>query len=260
MAVLIGAVVTAAGIPPVNEASLGFLVVYSISGSTMIVNDYFDVEVDRVNAPHRPLPKGTIGLREAQILATFWLFIGLSIAWLLGLLPLLVASAVWAVGFLYNWQLKETGFLGNVVTSFDATAALLFGGVILQAPLNPVLWAYSVMTFLAVLGREIVGDMMDVKGDAARDVKSVARVYGINAAGVLAALCFLVTVSVTVIPFLVGWLGVWYLLLISICDGFFVYVSVRLLQGQRSFSTVWRYIYVAMLIATVAFIVGGSVP
>jgi geranylgeranylglycerol-phosphate geranylgeranyltransferase len=226
----------------------------------MIVNDYFDIEVDRVNAPHRPLPKGTIRLREAQILATFWLFVGLSIAWLLGLLPLLVASAIWVVGFLYNWRLKEMGFLGNVVTSIDATVALLFGGVILQAPLNPVLWAYSVMTFLAVLGREIVGDMMDVKGDAARDVKSVARVYGINAAGVSAALCFLVTVGISVVPYLVGWLGVWYLLLISICDGAFVYVIVRLLQGQRSFSTVWRYITVAMLIATGAFIVGGSVP
>ena len=34
----------------------GFLSVFLISASILVLNDYFDVETDRINSPDRPIP------------------------------------------------------------------------------------------------------------------------------------------------------------------------------------------------------------
>lgn len=38
-----------------------------ISGAGMVINDYFDVEIDKINRPQRPLPSGKISLKAALI-------------------------------------------------------------------------------------------------------------------------------------------------------------------------------------------------
>ena len=44
----------------------GFASVFLISASILVLNDYFDVETDKVNAPHRPIPSGLVSTNEAQ--------------------------------------------------------------------------------------------------------------------------------------------------------------------------------------------------
>jgi len=55
-----------------NQALLGFLTGFFISGSANISNDYFDQDVDRINLPARPLPSGRISVSELWIL--FFIF------------------------------------------------------------------------------------------------------------------------------------------------------------------------------------------
>ena len=54
--VLVGEILALGNIPTIKEALLGFFAAFFISASAMIVNDFFDLEVDKVNAPYRPLP------------------------------------------------------------------------------------------------------------------------------------------------------------------------------------------------------------
>ena len=57
-AVIVGAFVSK---PPTSSASgllLGFVTGFAICGYSMVINDYYDIEVDRVNQPDRPLPSG----------------------------------------------------------------------------------------------------------------------------------------------------------------------------------------------------------
>jgi hypothetical protein len=39
---------------------LGFLSVFFILATSLILNDYFDIESDKINAPERPLPAGLV--------------------------------------------------------------------------------------------------------------------------------------------------------------------------------------------------------
>jgi len=43
----------------------GFASVFLISASILVMNDYFDVETDRINAPHRPIPSNLVTPNEA---------------------------------------------------------------------------------------------------------------------------------------------------------------------------------------------------
>ena len=73
--VLMGEIVALGGLPSAREALLGFTCAFLLSASALILNDVFDLEVDRVNAPERPIPSGAV---------TVWEAIGLSVPVTLG--------------------------------------------------------------------------------------------------------------------------------------------------------------------------------
>ena len=65
-AVIVGAFVSK---PPTVDAAdllLGFVTGFAICGYSMVINDYYDIEVDRVNQPDRPLPSGVVTHRGAS--------------------------------------------------------------------------------------------------------------------------------------------------------------------------------------------------
>src|SRR3989442_1318054 len=70
LGVVIGeAIAIAPKLPGIQAAIFGFLTASLMMAGTMVANDVYDVEIDRVNSPQRPLPSGTIRTREAIVLA-----------------------------------------------------------------------------------------------------------------------------------------------------------------------------------------------
>ena len=47
----------------------GFITGFSISSYSMIINDVYDIEIDKVNQPKRPLPKQLISVNFALSLS-----------------------------------------------------------------------------------------------------------------------------------------------------------------------------------------------
>jgi len=60
--VIIGEIISLGKLPPISEISLGFLWGVFLSAPAMVLNDLFDIEVDRINAPKRALPSGLISV------------------------------------------------------------------------------------------------------------------------------------------------------------------------------------------------------
>ena len=50
---------------PFLDSGLVFLVVFLISGAGNAINDYFDIRIDSINRPERPIPSGRVKLKEA---------------------------------------------------------------------------------------------------------------------------------------------------------------------------------------------------
>jgi len=56
---------------------LGFLTYFLIAASGMVINDVYDIEIDKINRPERPIPRGSITLMQAKILFIMYFCCGL---------------------------------------------------------------------------------------------------------------------------------------------------------------------------------------
>ena len=58
--VLIGQLLALGKLPELALVAVGFFSVFCIAGSILVVNDILDIETDKINAPHRPIPSGAV--------------------------------------------------------------------------------------------------------------------------------------------------------------------------------------------------------
>lgn len=256
--VLLGEVLALGGLPSLRLAVLGFISVFLVSGSALVLNDVFDLEVDRVNMPQRPLPSGTLSVREAVILTMVAIVLGLSAALMISFLAFVCCLITCAVGVLYNWKFKETGLAGNLMVSFSVGFTFVFGGIAVGDPWNKIVWCFALMAFLVDLGEEIAGDAMDMAGDQQRGSKSLALMYGRSRALTISAVLFGLVIAVSLVPFIFGWLGVVYLVMIVVMDGLVVNFSLRLLSSNtpEAGRAAMRGIYLAASAGMLAFLIG----
>jgi geranylgeranylglycerol-phosphate geranylgeranyltransferase len=254
--VLAGEVIGRGGLPSAYEAVLGFLVGFFIGAAAMASNDIFDLEVDRVNAPERPLPSGRITIRGVVAITAILIAAGMASAALLGVLPFLAAGAILLVGIYYNWKGKELGLAGNLMVAFSVSMTFVFGGLAAGAAMDPMIWAFGLMAFFFDLGEEIANGVLDAEGDGKRGARSLARTKGRDFALNAAGLCFAAIIVVSFVPFLAGWASVVYLAMVCIVDFGLVVLHTRLRfardrgEGKRTV----RMLYLLMLAFVIAFV------
>jgi len=211
--VVVGEALALGHLPELWMALWGFLIGFLISGSEMVSNDYFDLEVDRVNHPDRPLPSGQVSVREVLYFTALLSISGLLVSALLGPLTLAFTAALWAMGMLYNWRLKSLGLPGNVIVATSVGMTFVLGGIIVGHPDDGLVWTFALMAFLFDLAEEVSGGVMDAEGDALRGSKSLAISFGRRVAMSCVTALFAAFIIVGTIPFLLGWLGLPYMLL-----------------------------------------------
>jgi|TARA_B100000315_G_scaffold37749_1_gene32382 geranylgeranylglycerol-phosphate geranylgeranyltransferase len=259
-AVIVGIAVSAPGQLLSITALLGFLTGFLISSYSMIVNDCYDLEVDRINSPDRALPSGRIHLRTAVTFSGILLTLGLISSIIIGLDTFIIALVFAVIAWAYNFRGKKQLLLGNMMVAASVAIPYIYGGATVGMMGDLLLWFLALTSFLAATGREVVKTIVDVKGDAVRQVKSVARVYGSRIAAYVSAFFFLGAVVSTVFPILMGEVGIVFTVLILIPDVLFIYASVRIVSDYSKFKAlqIKKLALIGMIIGMVIFIIGGS--
>lgn len=79
----------------------------------VVLNDYFDLEVDRLERPERPLPSGRVAPRQAFLLGTGLLGLGCILAVAVGLTSLIVAVVLAGCIVLYDAHGKRIPYVGS---------------------------------------------------------------------------------------------------------------------------------------------------
>jgi geranylgeranylglycerol-phosphate geranylgeranyltransferase len=257
--VLLGEALALGSLPPVRALVPGCLCGFFLSASALVTNDYFDLEVDRINAPGRPLPAGLLSPPEAMALGLLLGLLGLAAAWLLGPLALVPAVLLWSLGFLYNWRLKSAGLWGNLIVSTSVGGTFILGGIAVGQAWNPLVWVFAGVAFFFDLAEEIAGDAMDAEGDQQRASRSIAIVWGKRAALRLSAVLFGLVILLTLLPVALGWLGWLYLAIISLTDLLIVFFTARLVTSQTTQAGhKWmRFLYICASIGLLAFLLSS---
>lgn len=232
--VLLGELLAVGSLPSMQQAVFGFLSVFFISAAALILNDYFDIEMDRINAPQRPLPSGMVTRSDVIILFIFCTLAGSASSMILGIQAFLFVIFVWAVGFMYNWKLKRYGFVGNCFVAFSVGMTFIFGGVAVGRPFEMLVWFMGVVAFLIDLGEEIAADSIDVQGDRESGSRSLAVVLGPERAMRISAGVFSLVIVWSFVPFVFGWMEWPYLLPLTLLDLIIVFSTMKLLDPKTS--------------------------
>ncbi|SEH41734.1 geranylgeranylglycerol-phosphate geranylgeranyltransferase [Halopenitus malekzadehii] len=225
------------------------------TGAGNAVNDYFDREIDRVNRPDRPIPRGAITARGA-LLVSLGLFAGAVVTALL-LPPAAIALAVFNLVLLvaYTELFKGLPGVGNVVVGFLTGSTFLFGGAAVGSPLEA--GALFVLAAIATVTREIIKDVEDVAGDREEGLTTLPIAIGERRSLWIGLALLVVAIVASAGPFLWGTFGRAYLVLIVPAD------AVMLVAAVQSFSdpaSAQRRVKAGMFLAVIAFIAGRAVP
>lgn len=259
-AVIVGYIVASKGVLNISPSLLvlGFLTAFFLSSSSMVLNDYFDREVDAINNPLKPIPSGKVSPKNALYFAVFLAFLGILSAYLINVLCLTIALISGIVSTAYNGYFKKTGFLGNLLVSLCVAIPFIFGAAMLNdIPLHVLI--FFTMVFLANTGREITKGIVDVVGDKSKGIMTVAVKYGEFFASKLAVVFYILAIFLSPLPWLLGLLSIYYLVLVVIADAGFLYSSIALLKNvsRNTALKVKKDVLLWMLIGLVAFLVGS---
>ena len=235
--------------------AFGFVSVFLISASILVMNDYFDVETDKINAPYRPIPSGHVSSYEAITFALFLLLLGLFISYLVNIPVFLISILLAVIGFLYNRYFKKSGLPGNLMVSFSVGMTFIYGAATVGLLFNKVVFSFALIAALIDLGEEIAADAMDIKGDKLINSSSLAIKFGPSSAIKISAVIFLSVIVLSFVPFIMGWFQFIYLIPIGIMDAAIAYPTIRLLNLKDEDGRKYiRWIYLGAITGIIIFI------
>jgi len=174
------------------------------SGNT--INDIYDIEIDKINRPERPIPRGSISLKQAKNLFFLYLGIGLILSLLntliLSLPPINLALAFFFgfIAWVYAKWGKKSGFLGNIIVGVSFSIGLVYGAYLNSSIIPPYILYFFITAFSLLVAREIIKGCEDIEGDKNQGVKTLAIKIGIKASRNISVIFALVAVTFFVLP------------------------------------------------------------
>ena len=261
IAVIVGSVI-AGGANVFHEKTLaltlGFSTGFFLTATSMALNDIYDIEIDKINAPQRPLPSGRISVKNAWRVFIALSIIGLACSVVISGLSFIIAFTSWSLSTLYNAWLKRTGLPGNIIVSYNVMIPILFGAVIVNQ-LSYRIAIFSIMIFLACLGREIIKGIADVEGDKQKGIRTIAVIRGERKAALVASILVLIAVGLSPIPYLFRIASTYYLIAVVLADILFIY-SIMIIMRKHDKSSALkskRTMLLAMALGLLAFLVSN---
>lgn len=222
-----------------------------------VLNDVFDSETDRINAPDRPIPSGRVSKYGAALFSAFLFFSGISLAFTAGSLMAGVAVTAAGVLVLYDAKLKSSPIAGNIAVALLGGLAFVYGGIAGGCAFRALL--PGVFASLLHFGREIIKDAEDIAGDRSAGITTAATLWGVSVSSRIAAAALTLLVPLTILPavnagfgskyIIILFLGVWPSLVFSISLAFIT-------PSHRHFAVSSRLLKLAMPAGILAVLVG----
>jgi geranylgeranylglycerol-phosphate geranylgeranyltransferase len=259
-AVFVGAVLANPHFSNFNWLSIlyGFVTGFTLTAASMTINDYYDRAIDAINEPSRPIPSGSVSAREALAFVFVLSTVGFVFAYLTSVLCLMVAVISWIVVVTYVTIGKRSGLSGNFLVSTCVATPFIYGSILVlsQFPLSVLL--FTVMAFLSNTGREITKGIVDVKGDRAEGVKTLAVRYGEKNAAVAASLFYILAVSLTPVPWILSLVSFWFIPLVLVTDIGLVASSALLLKdySRENARKIKKLVLLWFVIGLLAYVFG----
>lgn len=236
---------------------LGFLTSFSLTAASMVINDYYDREIDTTNEPNRPIPRGDVSPKEALSFASILSITGFIAAFATNIPSFIVAVMALIISIAYITKGKGTGLPGNFLVSTSVIIPFIYGGLTLGQIEVPTL-LFVAIVFLSNTGREITKGIVDVEGDRSHNIKTIAVTYGEKTAAVAAAAFSLFAVGLSPIPWMWRLVSDWFIPLVIVTDIGLIFSSIMLFRdySRKNAKKIKNLSLIWFLTGLLAFIFG----
>jgi geranylgeranylglycerol-phosphate geranylgeranyltransferase len=221
------------------------------TGAGNAINDYFDREIDRINDPDRPIPRGAVSPRGALGFSACLFLSAVAFAVLLPPLAIAIALVNLISLVAYTEWFKGTPGGGNALVAYLGGSTFLFGGAAVGNPQVTV--TLALLAALSTFAREVIKDVEDVDGDREEGLRTLPVAVGTQRALWIAVGVLVVAVVASPVPFVLGTFGVAYLLVVVPADAVMLYAAVESFSDPGSSHTHLKY---GMFLAAMSFIAG----
>ena len=267
-------------LPKIRGNYLWLLIAASIciAAAGNIINDYFDLNIDKINKPNKLIIEKFISRRYAIFLHLLLSLIGivcsvfvghrLNLFWLS-----LVNIACVLLLFIYSASLKKKFLVGNILVSLLTAWVIL----ILTIPeyemlthasfeknevYNKVLRLgilYAAFSFIVSVVREVIKDMEDMDGDRKNGCKTMPISLGINATKVFVSVWLMVTIALLLIAQIYvarfgWWSSILYAIILLIIPLIIITKKIFKAQSSQAFHELSSWVKWVMLSGIVSMI------
>jgi 4-hydroxybenzoate polyprenyltransferase len=274
---VVSGAVTAAGAAPREPWStdllfytaLGALMAATLNAGNNALNQIYDLDIDRINKPKRPLPSGRIGIREAWLFTVATYVIALLLAWFVApggrheCFWIVVAATV--ATFIYSCpplRTKRRGIWANVTIAVPRGVLLKVAGWSCVKTIYGVEpWFIGMIFGLFLLGASTTKDFADMEGDARGGCRTLPIIYGVKRAAWMISPSFVVPFLLISAGTFAGILtGNFVLLqvLSAVMTAYGIYVCYLMLRRPEELAVEenhvsWAHMYRMMFVAQVGF-------
>lgn len=229
ISVFLGALISRGSLDPYNRVMIVGISAFLLLSAGNVLNDYYDVKTDIINKPLRPIPSGKISRRSALIFSIFLFIIGTTLGLLISLIAFAVAVLVSFILMLYTFKLRENPLIGNISIGILTGLTFISGGIAVETIKGSLIPA--IFAFLFTTGREIVKDIVDVKGDKSSGMTSLAIKLGEKKAVYISIVFFALVIIASPIPYIFGIYSLYYLICVLIgIDLILIYCAFSLIK------------------------------
>ena len=274
---VVSGAVTAAGAAPrepwgpelIAYPALGAFMAATLNAANNALNQIYDLDIDRINKPKRPLPSGRLSLRDAWIFTWVTYAIALVAAWFVApggrheCFWLVVAATI--ATFVYSCpplRTKQRGIWANVTIAIPRGVLLKVAGwscVKTIAGVEP--WYIGMIFGLFLLGASTTKDFADMEGDARGGCRTLPIIYGVRRAAWMISPSFVLPFVLISVGALSGILTGNHLLLQLLAIGmtlYGIYVCYLMLRRPEDLAVEenhvsWAHMYRMMFVAQIGF-------
>lgn len=222
-----------------------------------IINDVYDVEIDKINRSDRPLPSEKISYKEALALYFVFLLLSLILSWFINLPAFIIVIITSILLFLYSKYLKRIPLVDNITVAFLTGLVFIYGGIAVENYKAAIIPAF--FAFLINLIREIVKDMQDIKGDEKAGVVSFPIKYGLQKSKYLSLVVSILLFLFTFYPFIFQLYKVEYFIIVMVIVNPLLIYSVKILfedHSEKNLIKISNILKLNMIFGLIAIFVG----
>jgi geranylgeranylglycerol-phosphate geranylgeranyltransferase len=241
----------------ISDIVLAALAGAFVAAGANAINDYFDIEIDRINKPKRPLPAGILSAGQAKRMWLLTSTIGIGLNLFLNMPAFIIASAAVAALYFYSSFFKRTVLMGNVLVGTMTGMTFIYGGAVagsMKRAVFPALFA-----FLSNFGREVIKDMEDMKGDEAKGAMTFPIRCGIQPARRVVIVTMLLLVLSTAAAALWNAYNLYFIWIVLPLDIVFLTIAavLRISVSERQMHRLSTVLKICMMLGLIGIIAGS---